>query len=189
MSINRIILLSGLNCLRCFPHVIVFILSKNKFISSDIQRWLEALGLHNKIRSRISGLVYLLTFKPAFRNVFYYRLKHSALLDILCPGVKSMQIAVDYIGEGLYISTGFGSVIGAKYIGKRCTVYQNVTLGVLNGFPTILDNVTIYPGAVVFGPITIGNNVKIGANATVFMDVPDNCTVLPGSSKVMKWKN
>ncbi len=56
------------------------------------------------------------------------------------------------------------------------------------GFPTILDNVTIYAGAIVIGNITVGNNSVIGANATVFKNVPDNCTVLPGTSKIMQWR-
>ena len=42
-------------------------------------------------------------------------------------------------------------------------------------------------GGGIFGKITIGNNVVIGANATVYKDVPDNSTVLPGSSKIMRW--
>lgn len=40
----------------------------------------------------------------------------------------------------------------------------------------------------VIGNITIGNNVVIGANATVYFNVPDNCSVLPGTSKIFKWK-
>jgi serine O-acetyltransferase len=62
-----------------------------------------------------------------------------------------------------------------------------VSVGYYNGFPTIMDNVTIYAGAVVLGDITIGNNSVIGANATVFQDVPDNSTVIPAASRIMKW--
>ena len=52
--------------------------------------------------------------------------------------------------------------------------------------PTILNGVTIGAGAKVLGPITIGNNSKVGAGAIVLKDVPDNCTVvgnLAASSK------
>ena len=44
--------------------------------------------------------------------------------------------------------------------------------------PTILNGVTIGAGAKVLGPITIGNNSKVGAGAIVLKDVPDNCTVV-----------
>lgn len=64
-----------------------------------------------------------------------------------------------------------------------------VTIGNNSGYPTILDNVRIHPGAVVVGNITIGNNVIIGANATVYKDVPDNCTVFTEHSRIIKWKS
>lgn len=67
-------------------------------------------------------------------------------------------------------------------IGKNSRIYHHVTIGnddvdALN-VPTIGDNVTIYPGAKIIGKIKIGNNVKIGANAVVVEDVPDNSIVL-----------
>ena len=46
------------------------------------------------------------------------------------------------------------------------------------GVPTIGDNVYLGPGARVFGKISIGNNVKIGANAVVYKDIPDNAIVV-----------
>jgi serine O-acetyltransferase len=102
---------------------------------------------------------------------------------------KEGSVESKQIGEGMIIIHGFSTAIGAESIGKNCIIYQQVTIGATkDGFPTILDNVTIYAGAVIIGKITIGNNVVVGANATVFNDVPDNCTVLPGSSRVMKWR-
>ena len=43
--------------------------------------------------------------------------------------------------------------------------------------PTFGNNVYIGPGAKIFGKITIGDNVAIGANAVVNKDVPSNVTV------------
>ena len=64
-------------------------------------------------------------------------------------------------------------------IGRNVTIFHQVTIGEGNGgAPTIGDNVFIGAGAKIIGNITIGNNVKIGANCVVFMDVPDNCTVV-----------
>lgn len=71
-------------------------------------------------------------------------------------------------------------------IGKEATIYHQVTIGQGNGgAPTIGDNVYIGAGAKIIGNIKIGNNVKIGANCVVFMDVPDNCTVVLPKPRVI----
>ena len=36
-----------------------------------------------------------------------------------------------------------------------------------------------------FGPIKIGNNVKIGANAVVLSNVPDNVTIVGVPAKIV----
>lgn len=84
------------------------------------------------------------------------------------------------IGPGLYIGHFGGITISpAAVIGINCNIAQNVTIGVAGkgekrGVPKIGNNVHIAPGARVFGKIAIGNNVKIGANAVVNMDIPDD---------------
>lgn len=88
------------------------------------------------------------------------------------------------IGSGFQIVHSVGLVIGPEVIaGRNFRVHQNVTIGMRgrqkNGrkTPLIGDNVTVYAGAVILGPIKIGNNVKVGANAVVINDVPSNVTV------------
>jgi len=54
------------------------------------------------------------------------------------------------------------------------------------GIPTIGDNVEINAGAVIVGPVHIGNYVRIGANAVVIQDIPDNCTVVGVPAKVVR---
>lgn len=73
-----------------------------------------------------------------------------------------------------------GIVIAAgAQIGKNCNLSHQVTIGrSRGGTPTIGDNCYIGPGAKIFGPIHIGNNVRIGANCVVFQDIPDNATVV-----------
>lgn len=36
------------------------------------------------------------------------------------------------------------------------------------------------------GPVRVGNNVKIGANAVVFKDVPSNCTVVGNPMRIIQ---
>jgi serine O-acetyltransferase len=134
------------------------------------------------------GFIYLLSYFPEFRNLFYNRIGHFAhFLNLFCFKLSTLYLFTEDIGEGFYISHGFSSGIGAKKIGKNCSIHHHVIIGNQNGNPTILDNVTIYSGAVIIGNITIGNNAVIGANATVNTNVPDNSTVYPASCRIMKW--
>jgi serine O-acetyltransferase len=55
-----------------------------------------------------------------------------------------------------------------------------------SGWPTLGDNVYVGSGAKVLGSIRVGNNVRIGANAVVMTDVPDNSLVMPPESKVIR---
>ena len=85
------------------------------------------------------------------------------------------------LSEGVNIAHGIGIVIHQKSkIGANTLIYQNVTLGGRNGKggPIIGENCVIGAGACILGEIRVGNNVKIGANAVVVKDVPDNCTVV-----------
>ena len=80
-----------------------------------------------------------------------------------------------------------GVVIGeTSDIGDNVTIYHMVTLGGISPsinsndqrevkrHPTLQDNVVVGSGAQVLGPITIGKNAKIGANAVVTKNVPEN---------------
>lgn len=84
------------------------------------------------------------------------------------------------IGPGLYIGHYGGiTVSSGAVIGRDCNLSQNITIGVSGGgskrgAPTIGDNVYIAPGARLVGKICIGDNVKIGANAVIHKDLPDN---------------
>lgn len=99
------------------------------------------------------------------------------------------------IGKGTKFGYGgIGVVIHKKaVIGKNCIISQHVTIGGGNnrypGLPVIGDNVHISHGACVFGGITIGNNVEIGANAVVNKPVPDNAVVAGVPAKILRIKN
>ena len=77
---------------------------------------------------------------------------------------------------------------GAK-IGRRCTIYHQVTIGGWDGGePVIGDNVMIGAGAKIIGGVHIGNNVRIGAGCVVTEDVPDNCTVVNAKARIIERK-
>ena len=88
------------------------------------------------------------------------------------------------IGRRLVIDHGTGIVIGeTAEIGDDCLLYQGVTLGgtgkdVGKRHPTLGNNVMVGAGAKVLGPIHVGNNARIAANAVVLREVPDNATVV-----------
>ena len=99
------------------------------------------------------------------------------------------------IGPEFFIDHGTGVVIGeTAVIGRRCTLYQGVTLGALSfpkdeegnpikglpRHPILEDNVTIYSGATILGRITIGAGSMIGGNVWITKDVP------PGSKIVQQ---
>ena len=96
------------------------------------------------------------------------------------------------IGKGLFIDHGMGVVIGeTTEIGDNCTIYQGVTLGgtgkdVGKRHPTLGDNVMIGAGAKVLGPVKIGSNSKIAANAVVLREVPENSTAVGIPAKVVR---
>jgi serine O-acetyltransferase len=88
------------------------------------------------------------------------------------------------IGSDFFIDHGSGVVIGeTAEIGDRVTLYQGVTLGG-TGFargkrhPTLEDDVTVGSGAKLLGPVTVGQNAKVGANTVVIEDVPAHTTVV-----------
>ena len=96
------------------------------------------------------------------------------------------------IGKGLFIDHGMGVVIGeTAEIGDNCTIYQGVTLGgtgkdIGKRHPTLGDNVMVGAGAKVLGPMTIGSNSKVAANAVVLAEIPENSTAVGIPAKVVK---
>lgn len=99
------------------------------------------------------------------------------------------------IGKGTKLGYGgIGVVIHSKSeIGECCVIGQQVTIGGGNskypGLPLIRNNVYIAKGAIVFGGITIGNNVTIGANAVVNKPIPDNAIVAGIPAKIIRFKD
>lgn len=96
------------------------------------------------------------------------------------------------IGRRFFIDHGMGVVIGeTAEIGDNVTLYQGVTLGGTGQepgkrHPTLGHNVIVGAGAKVLGAITIGNEVRIGANSVVLKSVPDHATVVGIPGKIIR---
>ena len=96
------------------------------------------------------------------------------------------------IGRRLVIDHGTGIVIGATTeIGDGCLLYQGVTLGgtgIAGGkrHPTLGNNVMVGSGAKILGPITVGDNARVAANAVVLRDVPENSTVVGVPGRIVR---
>ena len=148
-----------------------------------------------------SKLSLILTY-PGVKAVFFHRIAnffYQAKFDLAAriisqfsrfltgieihPGAK--------IGKNLFIDHGMGVVIGeTSEIGDNVTIYHMVTLGGIapsinsNGqrntkrHPTLKNNVVVGSGAQVLGPVVVGENAKIGANAVITKDVPENAVMV-----------
>ncbi len=96
------------------------------------------------------------------------------------------------IGRRFFIDHGMGVVIGeTAEIGDDCTLYHGVTLGGTSWqkgkrHPTLEDNVVVGAGAKVLGPITLHTGARVGSNAVVTHDVPENNTVVGVPGRLVK---
>ncbi len=131
-------------------------------------------GLHVLFYYRIANFFYRKNFK--FLARFFSQLGRLLTGIEIHPGAK--------IGKNLFIDHGMGVVIGeTAIIGDNVTLYHGVTLGGTGKqkgkrHPTICNNVLVGAGSKVLGPITIGENSRIGANSVVLSCVPANSTVI-----------
>lgn len=148
------------------------------------------------------GIEFLLY--PGFHAIIWHRLIHF-LWKIKVPFIPRLLSQIGRfmtgleihpgatIGNGFFVDHGAGVVIGeTAIIGDNCVLFHNVTLGGTGKHqgkrhPTMGSNVFIGTGATILGPITIGDNVQIGANAFIVMrDVPSNCSVVGTPARIIK---
>lgn len=136
---------------------------------------------------------------PGFHAMRFHHASHwlwthgfrflARFLSHIARGLTGIEIHPGAtIGEGFFIDHGMGVVIGeTAEIGRNVTMYHGVTLGGTSWkkgkrHPTIGDNVIIGANAAILGPITVGENSKIGSGSVVNKEVPPHSTVvgIPG---------
>lgn len=160
----------------------------------------------NSIKARdpaVRSALEVIFLYPSFKAVRSYRRAHwfyehghffiARWISQSCRNRTGIEIHPGAkIGKGLFIDHGAGVVIGeTTEIGDYCTLYQNVTLGGTGKdtgkrHPTLGNNVLVGAGARVLGPMKIGDNSKIAANAVVLEEVPPNCTAVGVPARVVK---
>tara|TARA_B100001175_G_C19491078_1_gene632631 strand:- start:1574 stop:2152 length:579 start_codon:yes stop_codon:yes gene_type:complete len=148
-----------------------------------------------------SKLSLILTY-PGVKAIFFHKIAnffYLAKLDIIARLISQLSRFLTgieihpgaKIGKNLFIDHGMGVVIGeTSEIGNNVTIYHMVTLGgispsinsnqqrLVKRHPTLNDFVVVGSGAQILGPITIGTNSKIGANAVVTKDVSENAVMV-----------
>ena len=155
---------------------------------------------------------------PAARNVFevltcysgvqaviFYRLTHflwryklywlARFISTFARWLTGIEIHPGaVIGRRFFIDHGMGVVIGeTAIIGDDCMLYHGVTLGgtswdKVKRHPTLKNGVVIGAGAKILGPITLGENVRVGSNSVVVRSIDDNETVVGIPGRIVRKK-
>ncbi|MDC0558212.1 serine acetyltransferase [Candidatus Pelagibacter ubique] len=148
-----------------------------------------------------SKLSLILTY-PGVKAVFFHRIAnffHLAKFHLVARIISQLSRFLTgieihpgaKIGKNLFIDHGMGVVIGeTSEIGNNVTIYHMATLGGIapsinsneqrqvKRHPTLGDCVIVGSGAQILGPVIIGTHAKIGANAVVTKDVPENAVMV-----------
>lgn len=139
---------------------------------------------------------------PGYHAVLIYRFANALwrrnfrLLGRFVSNIGKILTGIEIhpgatVGRRFFIDHGNGVVIGeTAEIGDDVTLYQGVTLGgtSLNKgkrHPTLENNVIIGSGAQVLGPLVVGSNARIGANAVVLKNVPKSATMVGIPAKMV----
>ncbi len=164
-----------------------------------IKEYLESIQKRDPAaKSKLSILV---TY-PGVQALFFHRIANFfciAKFNLLAKMISQLSrffTGIEIhpkakIGKNFFIDHGMGVVIGeTSEIGDNVTIYHAVTLGGISPsinsdeqryvkrHPTLKNNVVVGSGAQVLGPVVVGENAKVGANAVVTKDVYANAVMV-----------
>ncbi|MGO1118034.1 serine O-acetyltransferase EpsC [Rhodovibrionaceae bacterium A322] len=149
------------------------------------------------------------TCYPGFQAVMVYRMSNALwrrrffwagrFLSAIGRWLTGIEIHPGAtIGKAFFIDHGMGVVIGeTAIIGDEVTLYHDVTLGgtspsedsdsqrCVKRHPTLEDGVIIGSGAQILGPITVGKNARVGANAVVTKNVAPGTTMVGVAARAL----
>ena len=164
-----------------------------------MKNFLESIKARDPAAKSILSIV--LTY-PGVKAVFFHKIAnffYLAKFDLVARFISQLSRFLTgieihpgaKIGKNLFIDHGMGVVIGeTSEIGDNVTIYHMATLGgispsinsneqrLVKRHPTLHDCVVVGSGAQILGPVIIGTNSKIGANAVVTKDVPENAVMV-----------
>jgi serine O-acetyltransferase len=162
---------------------------------ADLERQLQLSG-HAEAKASLPGFFRRL-LHPRYLPIVLCRCSRAALLNgwpaiaYLLSYLNQIIFGIEIspkcvIGPGIFFPHTSGTVIGASKVGRNVTIFQGVTLGVRDmdmGFrrdlrPELGDDVVVGAGAKVLGGISLGDNVRVGANSVLLRSVPANSTVV-----------
>lgn len=159
--------------------------SYKEYVRSDLKAYdLKKVGIYNYF------WMDMLRFQLRLRKIEYYHnvLRSSPFARIWLFFLQILNhrlgmrlgftIPKNVFGPGLCLVHVGPVIVSPKAkVGKNCRIHPGTCIGANYGVPVIGDNVYIGPGAKLYGDITIGNNVAIGANAVVNTSFGDNVTI------------
>jgi serine O-acetyltransferase len=164
-----------------------------------INNYLESIKKRDPAAN--SKLCILITY-PGVKAVFFHRIANFfclAKFDLIARVISQFSRFLTgieihpkaKIGRNLFIDHGMGVVIGeTSEIKDDVTIYHMVTLGGISPsiksdeqrntkrHPTLENKVVVGSGAQILGPVIVGANAKIGANAVVTKNVPENAIMI-----------
>ncbi|MBW3595371.1 MAG: serine acetyltransferase [Actinobacteria bacterium] len=174
---------------------------RSQGLKGDVARLFSATGTHAG-RPSIGRAVQRAVTRPGALAIVLYRLSHRLWIKgwetpaEIVWRISYFLTGADIhpgaeIGGGLRITHTSGLVVGkGARIGSNVTLLHGVTLGgssrgffeegVVDGFPEVGEGSKIAAGAKLLGPIKIGRDCFVGANAVVAKDLPDGTVYTPG---------
>ena len=163
------------------------LIEASDLVSADVRAWWN--WRHKEEAPVAEAFERIYARLPEFRSLMHYRFRSLGLDLKALPRMavaNDLYIICDDIGPGFRIQHGYSTWIAAESIGRDFFINQNVTIGLKGGKkPVIGNNVRVCTGAVVFGGITVGDNVVIAPNAVVDFDVPAGKKVFPARSVIV----
>lgn len=173
-----------------------------KYLEEDLKRFKSAPKLGDRILHNEKWFIhqYLIALRHVEYHIntnkkgiiflfWWFRYKHLGfkLRYTIYPNTTDCGLIVHHVGDMVWVKA-------SARIGKNCTLRPGVVIGKKGNenaedMPVYIgDNCNFGLGVKVFGKVTIGNNVSIGANAVVTHDIPSNSTAAGIPAKVISYK-
>ena len=166
-----------------FFETIDYIIARDPAARSRLEVILCYPGFHAICIHRVSHWLWKSNFKLLARFLSH--------LSRIINGIEIHPGAS--IGKRVFIDHGLGTVIGeTSEIGDDCTIYQGVTLGGTSLYkgvkrhPTLGRGVVVSAGAKVLGGFTVGDYARVGSNAVVLKEVPENATAVGIPARIIR---